>query len=158
MISIAKYMLADRLHLAALHLMRGIRQADRALGVGPARLSALSVLLSGPKTLTELAEAEQVSAATISRVAAGLIESGLARRVPNPDDGRSARLEMTAAGRRIIGYGRRARVAQLESALRRLNPDDRAALQAAIDALERAASEVMRPPRRRRPSSRRTAG
>ena len=149
MISIAKYMLADRLHLAALHLMRGIRQADRRLGVGPARLSALSVLLSGPKTLTELAEAEQVSGATISRIAAGLIGTGLARRVPNPDDGRSARLEMTSAGRRLIARGRRARVERLESALRRLDPRDRRALENAIDALEHAAAGVVRPARAR---------
>ena len=142
-------MLADRLHLAALHLMRGIRQADRRLGVGPARLSALSVLLSGPKTLTELAEAEQVSGATMSRIAAGLIGTGLARRVPNPDDGRSARLEMTAAGRRLIAHGRRARVARLESALRRLDARDRHALENAIDALERAAADVVRPARTR---------
>ena len=142
-------MLADRLHLAALHLMRGIRQADRRLGVGPARLSALSVLLSGPKTLTELAEAEQVSGATMSRIAAGLIGTGLARRVPNPDDGRSARLEMTVAGRRLIAQGRRARVARLEAALRRMDARDRHALENAIDALERAAADVVRPARTR---------
>jgi DNA-binding MarR family transcriptional regulator len=135
--------------------MRGIRQADRRLGVGSARLSALSVLLSGPKTLTELAETEQVSAATISRIAAGLIRTGLARRVPNPADGRSALLEMTADGRRLIGRGRRARVARLESALRRLSRQDRETLEGAIDALELAAIEVMRP-KRRRPSSGRT--
>jgi len=138
-------MLAERLHGAALHLMRGIRQADRRLGVGPARLSALSVLLSGPKTLTELAEAEHVSGATISRIAVGLIRTGLARRVPNPADGRSARLEMTAAGRRVIRRVRRARVEHLESALRRLNGHDRATLQAAIEAFERAALEAMKP-------------
>ncbi|HET7465906.1 MAG TPA: MarR family transcriptional regulator [Candidatus Dormibacteraeota bacterium] len=138
-------MLADRLHGAALHLMRGIRQADRRLGVGPARLSALSVLLSGPKTLTELAEAEQVSGATISRIAAGLIRTGLARSLPNPDDGRSVRLEMTAAGRHLISRGRRARVARLQAALDRLSSTDRETLDAAIDALERAAWEVLSP-------------
>jgi len=145
-------MLADRLHGAALHLMRGIRQADRKLGVGPARLSALSVLLSGPKTLTELAEAEQVSGATISRIAAGLIRTGLARRVPNPADGRSALLEMTASGRRLISRGRRARVERLEAALERLRPADREAIYDAIDALERAAWEALKP------SSGRTTG
>jgi DNA-binding MarR family transcriptional regulator len=138
-------MLAERLHVAALHLMRGTRQADRGLGVGPARLSALSVLLSGPKTLTELAEAERVSGATMSLIAAGLIRTGLARRLPNPADRRSARVEMTAAGRRVISRGRRARIERLESALRRLDSHDRAALRGAIDAFERAALEVMKP-------------
>ena len=133
--------------------MRGIRQADRRLGVGPARLSALSVLLSGSKTLTELAEAEQVSGATISRIAAGLISTGLARRLPNPEDGRSVRLEMTAAGRRLISRGRQARVARLQRALDALSKSDREALYAAIDALERTAWEVLKPS-----SGRTTAG
>jgi DNA-binding MarR family transcriptional regulator len=136
-------MLAERIHFAALHLMRGVRRADRALGVGPARLSALSVLLSGPKTLGELAEAEQVSAATISRVAAALVELGLARRLPNPEDARSARLEMTASGRDLIERGRRARVEQLAAAVERMPARDRAKVEAAIEALERLAVEVL---------------
>ena len=44
------------LHSAAIHLLRGLRAADRASGLTPARLSALSVLVfGGPCTLGELA-------------------------------------------------------------------------------------------------------
>src|SRR5581483_11925958 len=94
-VSIAKYMtdleaVALALHADAIHLLRGVRRADDALGIGPARLSALSVLLSGPKTLGELAAAEQVKAPTITRVVAGLESLGLAARRPHPTDGRSA--------------------------------------------------------------------
>ena len=47
---------ADRLHSAAIHLLRRVRKQDTATGEGPARLSALSVLVfGGPKTLKELA-------------------------------------------------------------------------------------------------------
>ena len=52
---------------------------------------------------------------------------------------------MTGVGRRVINRGRRARVERLESALRRLDDHDRAALRAAIEAFERAALEVMKP-------------
>ncbi|MGA7505174.1 MAG: MarR family transcriptional regulator, partial [Candidatus Sulfotelmatobacter sp.] len=52
---------ADRIHSAAIHLLRRLRKQDSATGQGPARLSALSVLVfGGPKTLGELAAAEQV--------------------------------------------------------------------------------------------------
>src|SRR5271169_3195797 len=70
---------ADCLHSAAIHLLRRVRKQDSASGVGPAQLSALSVLVfAGPKTLGELAAAEQVKPPTMSRIAAGLKRSRLA--------------------------------------------------------------------------------
>ncbi|MGH9778857.1 MAG: MarR family winged helix-turn-helix transcriptional regulator, partial [Candidatus Acidiferrales bacterium] len=52
---------ADRLHSAAIHLLRRLRKRDLETGVGPAQLSALSVVVfAGPRTLGELARAEQV--------------------------------------------------------------------------------------------------
>ena len=56
-----EYTVADRLHSAAIHLLRLVRVRDLKTGIGPARLSALSVLVFvGPKSLKELAEIEQV--------------------------------------------------------------------------------------------------
>jgi hypothetical protein len=57
---------ADRLHSAAIHLLRRVRSTDVQTGVTPAQLSALSVLMSGPKTLGQLAAAEQVRPPTIT--------------------------------------------------------------------------------------------
>ncbi len=52
---------ADRLHSAAIHLLRRLRRTDEATGLSPARLSALSVVVyAGPRTLGELAGIEQV--------------------------------------------------------------------------------------------------
>jgi hypothetical protein len=54
---------ADRLHSAAIHLLRRLRMRDYELGIGPAQLSALSVLVfAGPQSLASLAEVEQVEA------------------------------------------------------------------------------------------------
>src|SRR5690349_2739672 len=93
---------ARRLHAAAIHLLRALRRQDAASGVGPARLSALSVLVfRGPTTLGELAQAEQVRPPTMSRVVAGLEEAGLVRRQADPADARRAHLHATAAGRRV---------------------------------------------------------
>ena len=72
-----KSAVADALHSAAIHLLRGVRQEDVSTGIGPARLSALSVLVfAGPQRLTELARIEQVRPPTMTKVIAGLEGAG----------------------------------------------------------------------------------
>lgn len=130
--------MADRLHGAALHLLRRLRREDVSSGLPPARLSALSVLVfGGPMTLSELAAAEQVQAPTMTKIAQGLEAEGLVRRGPVPGDRRGARLVATARGRRILQEGRRRRVARLAADLAALRPDERRALERAAAVLER---------------------
>ena len=76
---------ADRLHSAAIHLLRRLRREDEAMGLTAARASALSVLVFGgrPVTLGALAQAEQVSAPTITRLIVGMERDGLVRREPD---------------------------------------------------------------------------
>jgi len=115
---------ADRLHSAAIHLLRRLRIRDSESGVGPAQLSALSVLVfGGPRSLGELAEAEQVKAPTMSRIVAGLERSGLVKRKAT-EDKRRVRLEATAKGAKILQEGRRRRVESLADALKGLNEAD----------------------------------
>ena len=91
---------ADALHSAAIHLLRGVRKEDERTGVGPARLSALSVLVfAGPMRLTELAGIEQVKPPTMTKVIAGLEAGGLVRRRADAQDARAVRLEATRAER-----------------------------------------------------------
>jgi DNA-binding MarR family transcriptional regulator len=137
---------AERLHSIALHLMRGVRREDDALGVGPARLSALSVLLSGPKTISELADAEQVRLPTMTRIVSGLEATGLARRVPHPSDRRSVRVEMTEPGAETIARGRSLRVERLARSLRSLENDELTRVREALEVLERVSTEVLRGP------------
>src|SRR5215831_18257892 len=90
---------ADALHSAAIHLLRGVRKEDERSGVGPARLSALSVLVfAGPQRLTELARIEQVKPPTMTKVVAGLEAAGLVRRRDDAGDARAVRLEATSKG------------------------------------------------------------
>ena len=134
---------ADRLHSAAIRLLRGLRKVDRLTGVGPARLSALSVIVfGGPVTMGGLAEAEQVTAATISRVVAGLEASGLAIRRADPGDGRVTWLEATAKGRKLIEQGRARRVDHLRARLERLDDTELALLARAGEVLERLGREM----------------
>lgn len=116
---------ADRLHSAAIHLLRRLRVRDRESGVGPAQLSALSVLVlgGGPRSLGELAEAEQVRPPTMSRIVAGLVRAGLVRR-GKTEDGRRVRLEATAKGTKILQEGRRRRVDSLAQALLSLSQEE----------------------------------
>src|SRR5271154_7009501 len=108
--------IADRLHSAAIHLLRRLRVRDRESGIGPAQLSALSVLVfGGPRSLGELADAEQVRPPTMSRIVAGLERAGLVRRCAT-EDGRRVRLEASAAGTKILQEGRRRRVESLANA------------------------------------------
>src|SRR5438445_13858641 len=94
---------AGRLHSAAIHLRRRLRVRERESGMGPAQLSALSVLVlgGGPRSLGELAEAEQVRPPTMSRIVAGLVRAGLVKR-RKTEDGRRVRLEASARGTKIL--------------------------------------------------------
>ncbi len=128
---------ADRLHSAAIHLLRRLRVRDRESGVGPAQLSALSVLVlgGGPRSLGELAEAEHVRPPTMSRIVAGLVRAGLVRR-GKTEDGRRIRLEATAKGARILQEGRQRRVESLAQALSSLPEGDRLRVAELTDLLE----------------------
>src|ERR1700693_3721509 len=96
------YRIADLLHSAAIHLLRKVRAQDRSTGIGPAQLSALSVLVfGGPRSLKELAEAEQVRPPTMSRIVVGLERTRLVRR-KTTDDKRRILLESTAHGVKIL--------------------------------------------------------
>ena len=82
--------LADRLHSAAIHLLRRLRREDAASGLSGPRLSALSVIVfgGGPITLGQLALAEQVRPPTMTRLVNRLAAEGLVTREPDPADGR----------------------------------------------------------------------
>ncbi|MFT5048774.1 MAG: DNA-binding MarR family transcriptional regulator [Chlamydiales bacterium] len=105
--------IGDRLHSAAIHLLRCVRESDKASGISPARLSALSVLVfAGPRTVGALADAEQVRAPTMTRLIQALEKDGLVRRKPEPEDRRAVRIEATPKARRLLV---RARARRLKS-------------------------------------------
>jgi DNA-binding MarR family transcriptional regulator len=134
---------ADRLHSAAIHLLRGVRKEDARTGVGPARLSALSVLVfAGPMRLTQLAQIEQVQAPTMTKVVAGLEAAGLVRRRDDADDARAVKLEATAQGTRLLQEGRRRRVKRLATALGTLTSDELEVLARAAAIIERVSRTI----------------
>ena len=128
--------LASELNSVAIHLVRRLRREDRTLGIAPARLSALSVLVfAGPCSMRALAEAEQVAGPTMSKLVAALEADGLVHRTPDPADGRAVVLSATPRGRRLMERGRRQRVERLVDELRVLPERDIAALRRAAHVL-----------------------
>ena len=128
---------ADRLHSAAIHLLRRVRKQDVATGEGPARLSALSVLVfGGQKTLSELAAAEQVKPPTMSRIVAGLARSRLVNITADSDDARRMHIRATSKGTRLLRKGRRLRIESLAAQLNALSPQELVKLGEAIEILQ----------------------
>jgi DNA-binding MarR family transcriptional regulator len=131
--------LADRLHSAAIHLLRLVRVQDAATGVAPARLSALSVIVfGGPISLNDLARAEQVRPPTMSRIVDALEAEGLARRRVNQQDRRAVLIEATARGAAILKQGRKRRVRFLATHLRRLSGAELKQIESAVRAIQKA--------------------
>jgi len=129
--------LASRIRLTVTRLARRLRiQLPGELS--PSQLSTLSsVERLGPLTLGELSSAERVKPPTMTRIVACLEEQGLVTRTVDTSDRRVARVEPTAEGRRFLETSRNRKDAYLAERLRRLGPDDRAALERATVVLER---------------------
>jgi DNA-binding MarR family transcriptional regulator len=134
--------IADRLHSAAIHLLRRVRKQDVATGEGPARLSALSVLVfGGPKTLGELAAAEQVKPPTMSRMVAGLARDKLVEIASDSSDARRMHIRATEKGKAILEKGRERRIAYLAAHLELLAAEELHALGHAVEILGRVLRE-----------------
>ena len=130
--------LADRLHSVAIRLLRRARREDAAMGLPPAQASVLSVLVfGGARTLSALADVEQVKAPTMTRIVDALERSGLAQRQPDADDRRKLSIAATTAGIRLMQQGRSRRVKALAQLLADLDRDERATLDSAIALLGR---------------------
>lgn len=108
------------------------------MGLGPAKSSALSVLVfGGPRSLGELAAAEGVKPPSMTRVVQELEAEGLVRRKADERDRRAVRLEATAKADRILKEGRSGRAALLTEWLERLDAHELARIEAALPVLEK---------------------
>jgi DNA-binding MarR family transcriptional regulator len=128
--------LADQLHSFAIRLLRLVREEDRNSGVGPARLSAMSVLaFRDGLTVGDLARIEQVAVPTMSRVVAALSDSGLVARSPHPGDRRSVVLSLTFRGRQLFESARAKRLAVAEDIVAALSNEEQARLMPILEKL-----------------------
>jgi DNA-binding MarR family transcriptional regulator len=130
---------APRLRMATMRLARLLRQhADP--DHSQTLISALAtVARCGPVTLGRLAELEAVQPPSMTRIVAKLEDLGLVARVTDDADRRVARVSVTPTAEELLAEVRTRRNELLAERLADLGPQDVAALQAALPALERLA-------------------
>jgi DNA-binding MarR family transcriptional regulator len=117
--------LAEAVHAAAIRILRIVRVEDTHSGIGPAQLSALSVLVfAGPRSIGELAVSEQVKPPTMSRIVDALVSQKLADRVKSEEDRRSVRIAATAKGRKLLLAGRDRRVRVLAARMEKFGESE----------------------------------
>jgi DNA-binding MarR family transcriptional regulator len=90
----------------------------------------------GPHRITELAAAELVAQPTMTVLVNRLESDGLVRKTRDAVDARAVRVEITDAGREQLRVTRAGRAAVLQTRLDRLDDEARAALAAALPALD----------------------
>ena len=126
------------LHSSAIHLLRRVRTQDEALGVGPAQLSALSVVVfAGPISLNDLAKAELVKPPTMSRIIDALVKEGLVKREVNKTDRRAVVISATARGTSLMHEGRSRREQVLVELLKPLKKSDLECLAKAVEIISK---------------------
>jgi DNA-binding MarR family transcriptional regulator len=128
---------ADALHSAAIHLLRRLRVQDLASGVGPAKLSALSVLVFSRRALSlaELADAEQVKNPTMSRLVAAMERDGLVSITACKEDARAMQIRPTKKGARLLLAGKERRLNSLAKVLQNLDESELSQLEENIGLL-----------------------
>jgi DNA-binding MarR family transcriptional regulator len=127
---------AARLYVAVGRLVRMMRRTGTS-DVSPGAFSALAALsAAGPLRPGDLAVREGVAAPTMTRIVAGLEEAGYVYRAPDPQDGRAVLVDLTEAGATLLVGERSTRSRELRRRVEALPEADRAALVAALDALE----------------------
>jgi len=130
--------IAERVHSAAIRLLRRLRKNDAAQGLSGPKSSALSVLVfGGPQTLKDLAAAEQVRAPTMSRLVAELEVDGLATKAGDRSDRRVVRIAATAKGKTLLEAGRERRLEVLTAQVEALSRAERETLRSAAEILVR---------------------
>lgn len=117
--------LAARLADVSGLVRRRLARSDVGDGMTRARLSALSLLLlGGPRTVGQLAAAEQVRPPTMTRLVSAMEAEGLVRRERNTADGRSTVVSATEAGARLCTRGRHDQLRDLARLLASLGTDE----------------------------------
>ena len=119
-------------------LYEGLRRLTPRNGLS---LTATSVLRrleqSGPQRLCDLYAPEGVTQPAMTQLVTRLEKDGLAQRGGDPADGRVVVVSITDAGRVAVERRRAANAEALSARLRELPAGDRAAILAALPAMER---------------------
>jgi DNA-binding MarR family transcriptional regulator len=124
---------ADAIDRLSMWLRREVRH-----GVSTSTITTLDTLLAnGPMRVSDLAEREAISQPGMTTLINRLEAAGQAERVADPSDGRATLVRITEVGRALLRERHSARTARLHDELQHLDEHDRAALAAAVPAIQR---------------------
>jgi DNA-binding MarR family transcriptional regulator len=130
--------LADGLRPVLLRLARELRQETETLGVTSRQVTLLWLIRRNPGlSLRELAAEERISAPALSGHVDRLERAGLLERVRSADDRRRVGLTLTPEGAKLLKRVRSRRTTWLAKRLRSLEPDELAAVEAALEPLRK---------------------
>ena len=128
--------LANELRPVLLRLARELRKETEQFGVTARQVTLLWLVKRSPGlTLRALAAEEAISAPALSGHVDRLERAGLIVRVRSAVDRRRVGLELTTDGERLLRRVRERRTAWLADRLGTLDPDQLAAIQAAVEPL-----------------------
>jgi DNA-binding MarR family transcriptional regulator len=135
--------LANRLRPVLLQLNRHLRREAHAEGVTGGQAALLAQIRAYPELgVRQLAAREGVSAPSMTRYLDRLERAGLVVRARSVNDARRIRLALTPKGARVLRSVRRRRTAWLAERLQGLAPAELAAVDAAIEPLQRLVEEA----------------
>jgi DNA-binding MarR family transcriptional regulator len=130
--------LANGLRPVLLRLSRELRRETESLGVTSRQVTLLWLTRERPGlSLRELAAEERISAPALSGHVDRLERAGLIERVRSLEDRRRVVLALTAEGAALLKRVRARRTTWLTERLRGLDPDELAAVEAALEPLQR---------------------
>lgn len=132
--------LSNELRIACMRISRRVRfESDPELA--PHQFSALIRLETTPRTNSELADIEKVSAPSMKRTTQSLVDLGLVARADDPTDGRQVILSLTAEGRKAVRRIRRHRDEWMLARFENLSDDELHLLRRAGAVLAKVAGE-----------------
>jgi DNA-binding MarR family transcriptional regulator len=125
----------EQLYVGLIHAARQLRRLDHELGLSPARFSLLATLrYRGPQTVSRLAQLEDVSQPTVSKLVNALEAAGLVQRQPDPADGRASLVHLSSRGRALVRRARARKIEYIESVTCGMDADTVSAVARALGA------------------------
>jgi DNA-binding MarR family transcriptional regulator len=116
---------------------RMLHREAAELGMSRSAISLLAQLRDGgPQRVSDLAALEAVAQPSMTALVARLERQGLVRRTADPRDGRAVVVRLSPSGRRRLQSVARSSVRRLDQRVGQLDPEHRAALRAALPALD----------------------
>lgn len=126
--------LASELRIVVGRMIRRLRVEHRVPMTQAAVLGRLG--RDGPQSIGELASAESVRPQSMSQTLTELESVGWVERQADASDGRRARIELTDAGREVLGADRARRDGWLAGGIAELDTADQAVLRRATELLQ----------------------